>query len=226
MKRSVVGNDLDADLKDLVVITGANQGGKSTFLRSVGVSQLMMRCGMFVPADSFCSSMCHGLFTHYSREEDARMESGKLDEELGRMSDIVDMLRPGSWVLLNESFASTNERDGAEISRQITRAFLEKSIKVFFVTHLYDFAHNLHEQRLENSVFLRAERMDDGRRTFRLAEGEPLQTSFGEDLYNEIFRATEGGGAGQDIAAFCPEIHSSTSEKTAGSSVRVNGGEG
>ena len=46
----VVGNDVDADGKRLIMITGANQGGKSTFLRSVGLAQLMMQAGMFVPA--------------------------------------------------------------------------------------------------------------------------------------------------------------------------------
>ena len=46
----VVGNDVEADGKSLVIITGANSGGKSTFLRSVGLAQLMMQCGMFVTA--------------------------------------------------------------------------------------------------------------------------------------------------------------------------------
>ncbi|MER8376745.1 hypothetical protein NKH19_22355 [Mesorhizobium sp. M1338] len=64
----------------MVVITGANQGGKSTFLRGVGLAQLMMQCGMFVPA-AFCGSVCDGVFTHYKRGEDATMKSGKLDEE-------------------------------------------------------------------------------------------------------------------------------------------------
>ena len=54
LDQRVVGNDANADNKDLVIVTGANQGGKSTFLRSVGLAQLMMQCGMFVPADSFC----------------------------------------------------------------------------------------------------------------------------------------------------------------------------
>ena len=47
-----VGNDLDSDGRQLIMITGANQGGKSTFLRSVGQAYLMMQAGMFVPADS------------------------------------------------------------------------------------------------------------------------------------------------------------------------------
>jgi MutS domain V len=77
----VVGNDVGADGKPLVVITAANQGGKSAFLRSVGLAQLMMQAGMFAATTSLRASVCHGLFTHYKGEEDASMTSGKLDEE-------------------------------------------------------------------------------------------------------------------------------------------------
>ena len=184
----IVGNDLRADDKHLVIITGANQGGKSTFLRSIGLSQLMMQCGMFVPAEFYCANVCDGLFTHYKREEDVTMKSGKLDEELSRMSDIIDNITLGSVVLFNESFAATNEREGSEIASQIIHALLEKRIKVFFVTHLYEFAHGFYERKLEAAIFLRAERQADGGRTFRVTEAEPLQTSYGEDLYKTIFR--------------------------------------
>jgi DNA mismatch repair ATPase MutS len=187
LARKTVGNDMNVDDKDLVIITGANQGGKSTFLRSIGLSQLMMQCGMFVPAESFCSNVCDGLFTHFKREEDATMKSGKLDEELSRMSDIVDRLTSNSMLLLNESFAATNEREGSEIARQIHSALLEKRIKVFYVTHLYEFAHGFYDKKRENAKFLRAERGGDGERTYKIIEGEPLQTSYGEDLYYGIF---------------------------------------
>jgi DNA mismatch repair ATPase MutS len=187
MKQKVIGNDVNADDKDLVIITGANQGGKSTFLRGIGLAQLMMQCGMFAPAESFCSNICDGLFTHYKREEDAAMESGKLDEELVRMSIIADNIRENSLLLFNESFAATNEREGSEIARQITRALVEKRIKVFFVTHLYEFAHTFYEKNMENAIFLRAERRADGTRTFKVVEGAPLETSYGEDLYRAIW---------------------------------------
>jgi DNA mismatch repair ATPase MutS len=187
MKQKIVGNDMNADGNNLVIITGANQGGKSTFLRSIGLAQLMMQCGMFVPAESFSSNVFDGIFTHYKREEDTTMKSGKLDEELSRMSDIVDKITPNSLLLFNESFAATNEREGSEIARQIVSALLEKRLKVFFVTHLYEFAHGFLNKKTENAVFLRAERQPDGGRTFKLIEGEPLETSYGEDLYNMIF---------------------------------------
>lgn len=195
MGRAVVGNELNADGKKLCIITGANQGGKSTFLRSVGLAQLMMQCGMFVAAESFSADICRGMFTHYKREEDVEMKSGKFDEELSRMSGLADALMPNSLLLFNESFAATNEREGSEIARQIVRALLEARVKIFFVTHLYEFAHSLWKDEAQSALFLRAERQNDGRRTFKLHPGEPLQTSFGMDLYKEIFgNAAESPG--------------------------------
>jgi DNA mismatch repair ATPase MutS len=185
-----IGNDVNCDGKPLVVVTGANRGGKSTFLRSVGLAHLMMQCGMFVAGEAFHANACRGIFTHFKREEDATMQSGKLDEELSRMSTIVDAIVPGSIVLLNESFASTNEREGSEIAAQIVRAFLKMGIKVFYVTHLFALADGFHSAGLHSAHFLRAERLSDGRRTFRLLEGEPLPSSYGEDLYHRIFEST------------------------------------
>jgi DNA mismatch repair ATPase MutS len=185
--KKVVGNDMGADAKNLFIITGANTGGKSTFLRSIGLAHLMMQAGMFVPADSFFSEVCDGLVTHYKREEDATMESGKWDEELSRMSGIIDRIRPNSVILFNESFASTNEREGSEIASQIVTALLDKNVKVFFVTHLYHFANSFFKKELKPAMFLRAERRPDGTRPFKLIEAGPLQTSYGEDLYKTIF---------------------------------------
>jgi DNA mismatch repair ATPase MutS len=195
LNERVVGNDVNADGKSLVMITGANQGGKSTLLRSLGLAHLMMQSGMFVGARSFRAGACAGIFTHYKREEDVTMESGKLDEELARMSDIADHITSHSILLCNESFASTNEREGSEIARQVVRAMLDKQIRVLFVTHMYDLAHDFHAQQLDTGLFLRAEREPDGRRTFKLREGEPLPTSFGEDSYRRIFGVHQAGRA-------------------------------
>jgi DNA mismatch repair ATPase MutS len=192
-RRAVVSNDLAADGKQLIVITGANTGGKSTFMRSVGLAQMMMQAGMFVAAKAFSAEVRSGLCTHYKREEDATMESGKLDEELSRMSELVDRLTPHGLVLFNESFAATNEREGSQIAAHITTALLDRGIKVCFVTHLYQFANYLHGKRTPKALFLRADRRLDGKRTFRVVAGEPLQTSYGKDLYDRVFGAGATG---------------------------------
>ncbi len=212
----VVGNDIHADGKSMVIVTGANSGGKSTFLRSVGLAQLMMQCGMFVTADAYQASVCDGVFTHFIREEDSSMTSGRLDEELSRMSAIAEQIRPHCLMLFNESFAATNEREGSEIGRQVVRALLEAEIRVFFVTHQFDFAESFHNLYAESTLFLRAERLADGRRTYKLVEAEPLPTSFGQDLYYRL-----GGWLDDDHAlgsasiegAQVSNLHSDTSVK-------------
>jgi hypothetical protein len=200
LDREVVGNDLEADGVSLVMVTGANQGGKSTFLRALGLAQLMMQCGMFVAAEAFTAEVCAGLFTHYKRDEDSTMTRGKFDEELARMSEIADQVSPGCLVLCNESFAATNEREGSEIARQVVLALLDAGIKVVFVTHMFELADGFHREGSGATLFLRAERDPDGRRTFRLVEGEPLPTSYGEDSYRRIF-APAAGAPGERVAS-------------------------
>lgn len=190
-KRKIVANTTDASCKNLIVITGANQGGKSSFLRSIGLAQLMMQCGMFVGADDFEGEVCPALLTHYKREEDVTMQSGKFDEELSRMNEIVEHIQPNATILFNESFAATNEREGSEIARQIVSALLERHIRIFYVTHLYEFARGFFDSGRQDVLFLRAEREVDGSRSFRLREAEPLDTSYGEDLYRKIFEPSD-----------------------------------
>ena len=163
----VVGNDVDADDRSLIVVTGANSGGKSTFLRSVGLAQVMMQCGLFVNAEMYRASTCEGLFTHFIREEDRSMKSGRLDDELSRMSELADLIGGRSMMLFNESFSTTNEREGSEIARQIVRALLESGVRICFVTHQFDLAEGFMDDQFSGSVlFLRAERERNGVRSY------------------------------------------------------------
>ena len=182
----VVGNEINADGMRLVMITGANSGGKSTFLRSLGVAQLMMQAGMFVTAAAFRASASNGVFTHFIRDEDPAMISGRLDEELGRLSEIADEIGPGCLILFNESFAATNEREGAEIGRQVIKALLESGIKVAFVTHNFELADGFHQQHEHPVLFLRARRQSDGQRDYKLSPGPPEPTSYGADIYHRM----------------------------------------
>jgi hypothetical protein len=200
----VVGNDVQGDGKPLVIITGANSGGKSTFLRSVGVAQLMMQCGLFVTAKSYQADVARGIFTHFIREEDPGMTSGRLDDELKRMSAIAGQIGPHALILFNESFAGTNEREGAEIGYQVVRALLEAQTRVFFVTHRYAFAGRFHREHAPATLFLRAGRQPDGRRDYKLTVKDPLPTSFGEDLYYRL------GGWLEEDRSFTPAAGTAT----------------
>lgn len=189
-KKCLVSNALDAVNKNLYIVTGANQGGKSTYLRSIGIAQILMQCGLFVPAVLFNSNICDKIFTHFTREEDAGMNSGKLDEELQRMNHVINCITPHSFVLLNEPFATTTERDGSIIASEIIEALNELDVKSIFVTHLFEFSNSLFKRKLPGAVFLRAERNDNGDRTFCINMGQPLLTSYGEDLFNNVIGIT------------------------------------
>lgn len=186
-EKEVVGNTCDLTGKSAVIMTGANQGGKTVFLRGIGQAVLMAQCGMFVCASSYQTCLYQKIFTHFRKEEDTQLNSGKLDEELKRMSEIVDNMTPNSCILFNESFATTNEREGTEIGWQIMRALRENNIRIFCVTHLFALAERFLQENKGDVCFLRAERRKDGTRTFCMVEGKPSKTGHGEDLYHSLF---------------------------------------
>lgn len=189
---TAVGNSCEMNHKMLIIITGANQGGKSTFLRSIGIAQVMMQCGMMVVAERYESGIFPSLFMHFTRREDSQMNSGRLDEELRRMDQIVRNLGPDSLILLNESFATTTEKDGSEICYDIIQALTEAGVKILSVTHLLSFAQKIYAEASEREgtdssvAFLSAERKENGSRTYKMIQSVPELTSFGLDLYEKI----------------------------------------
>ena len=116
------------------------------------------------------------------------MESGKLDEELRRLSRIADRIGPRSVLLCNESFASTNEWEGSEIGREVIGALLQADVRVFLVTHLFELARGYHRQPSEDVLFLRAERRADGSRTFR----DSARRATADQLWKGPLRADSG----------------------------------
>lgn len=181
-KKSVIGNSFNLENKNLIVITGANQGGKTTFLRSLIQAQILMQSGIFVNANFYIGNIYFKIFTHFKKEEDFKMKSGKFDEELIRIDNIINVIQKKSIIFFNESFSSTNEREGSEIAKQIAKALLDSNVDIFYVTHFYKFAIELYEEKNENYLFLRAEQNQN----YQLKIGKPLKTSFGIDLYKKI----------------------------------------
>jgi len=180
-----VANDLALEHIRLCLITGSNQGGKTTFLRSVGIAQVMAQNGLFVAAASCQTCICPTIQTHFPGSEDAQMKKGLLEQELTALADRISRLQPGSLLLLNETFATTSVREGSHLAHEITSALCDAGVTCLFVTHLYPYARRLYAEKDKHPAvaFLRAERMDDGVRTYRIRPGEPLATSYGFELY-------------------------------------------
>ena len=190
----VVPGDLDADGATLVVITGANQGGKSTLVRAIGAAQVLAQAGLFVPAGALRLELRPQVYVHFGREEDRRLRRGRLEEELARMRRIIEQLGPGDLLLANESFASTNEAEGSALAHGVFVALADARVRVVAVTHLYELARSLEVADREDILFLRAQREEDGTRPFRVEPGPPEATSYGRDLYLDIFGEEPAGG--------------------------------
>jgi DNA mismatch repair ATPase MutS len=184
------GNDVSFSNKRLVLITGPNQGGKTTFLRSAGLAQLMAQCGLFVAARRYICPIFTGIFTHFPNGEDAGMKMGLLEVELSKMSKLTDALKPGALLLMNESFQTTTPGDARQLAAEIVPALLESGVSVLFVTHLYGYAMGVYEQKSDDTLFLLAQRSSTGNNTYRMLEGPPFKTAYGQKLFQEVMERT------------------------------------
>jgi hypothetical protein len=108
------------------------------------------------------------------------------------MSATVSDISPGCLLLCNEPFASTNEREGSDIGRQVFVPLARAGVNVFLVTHLFDLAESLYGSGNDNALFLRAPRQS-GTEPFRLLPGTPEPTAYGEDVYTRVWGAPPAG---------------------------------
>ena len=146
----IVGNDAHFDDEGRIfILTGPNQGGKTTYTQAIGLAQILAQAGLHVPAKSARLSPVDGIYTHFATEENASLEAGRLGEEARRLHEIFASVTRHSLVLLNESLASTSATESLMLARDVVRALRLSGVRGIFATHLHELASDADELNQE-----------------------------------------------------------------------------
>jgi DNA mismatch repair protein MutS len=138
---TMVCNDLRLERDERIfVVTGANQGGKSTFARTFGQLHYLAALGCPVPAREARLFLFDEILTHFEREEDLRTLQGKLQEEIDRLRTLQERATPRSIVIMNEAFSSTAADDALELGRETLERLLALDALGVYVTFVDELA--------------------------------------------------------------------------------------
>ncbi len=188
----VVRNDVRMDKTGrILILTGPNQGGKTTYVQMVGLCQILAQWGLWVPAKQARMSPVDGIYTHYPIEESSAKTTGRFGDEAQRLSDIFTEATRYSLILLNESLASTNSGESLYIAQDLVRILKRMDTRAIFATHLHELAADvasLNDQTPGDSlvVSLVASRIESGadgtQRSYKITQGQPMGRSYAREI--------------------------------------------
>lgn len=170
----------------IMVITGPNQGGKTTFARAFGQLHYLASLGYPVAGTEAKLFLVDQFFTHFDAEEDIKNLQGKLKDDLHRMHRILDKATPKSLIVMNEIFASTSLEDATFLGKKILTKFGDIGVLGVCVTFIDDLA-SLNEKTVSMMATIVPE--NPSQRTFRIARKSASGLSYAMALA-EKYRLT------------------------------------
>jgi hypothetical protein len=136
-----VTNDLELDGDErVIVVSGPNQGGKTTYARMFGQLHHLAALGLPVPGHEVRMYLPDRLFTHFEREEDLTTLRGKFEDELVRLHEILEVATERSVLIMNESFSSTSLQDARWVGERVLAQVIERDMICLCVTFIDELA--------------------------------------------------------------------------------------
>ena len=190
IEEPVVPNDLDFDENARIyVLTGPNRGGKSVITCAVGLAQVMLQFGLYLPADEIAISPVDGIYTHFPTGAEDTIDKGRLGEECARLGEIFDCATKDSLVLLDESLSSTGSYEASYIAAEVLSGLAHIGCRTLFSTHLHELAAEIPElnRRSLSSGGVAIDTLvagikNEGERSFKIVRAKPDGKSYARDI--------------------------------------------
>jgi DNA mismatch repair protein MutS len=199
LRQAIVTNEVALNHKGrIVILTGPNQGGKTTYTQAIGIAQVLAQVGLYVPGIEARISPVDNVYTHFPREEELQRGTGRFGDEARRLREVFARASRHSLVLLNETLSGTYAGESLYLARDMMRAWRLLGARVVFVTHLHELAAQADELNAETagdspivsmvSSIPDPETMAAGsdevaiKRTYRVVQAPPMGRSYALEL--------------------------------------------
>lgn len=174
----------------VIIVSGPNQGGKTTFARAFGQMHFLAGLGCPVPGTKARLFLFDKIFTHFEKAENLKNFRGQLKDDLIRIHEIMNQATTNSIIIINEIFSSTALTDAISLGKKVMKEIIRLDVLCVCVTFLYELS-TLGEETVSMVSIVAPDKMSI--RNFKIMRKNPDGLSYAKTIaekynltYNEI----------------------------------------